>query len=144
MCGYSNEAAAKARGVVNAKQGDNLTMSASFHGFEHEGRVNGPVVCLLNGVELSISGVMIDFFKPDSNDSRTVDCHNTVVTAETREVPLVWCQDKKEMDILVLPDGHYALVHSLLRGTKARVLQVPVTENPLPKVGDALREHEYI
>jgi hypothetical protein len=77
-------------------------------------------------------------FQPANAESwspTTIDCDDQPVTFEEREVPILWyggAPKMEVMDILVRPDGSYAMIHYLSRGSTARVLQVPPVDVAAP------------
>ena len=136
MCDYSLHAVASRP----AKVGETL-VSAHFRGSGTLGFASpaeeGIAVCLLPGTELAFERNVKyqgGWFK-----SHTV---NFSVAKFCKIAPEILCQHH---DALAFPDGSTVFVNSLVRGQRARVLQLPVTGNgpqsrnvkELPKIPEA-------
>ncbi len=134
MCDYSLHAVASRP----AKVGETL-VSTGFRGSGTLGFASpaeeGVAVCLLPGTELAFDRNVKyqgGWFK-----SRTVNC---------KIAPEVLCQHH---DALAFPDGSTVFVNSLVKGQRAKVLQLPVTDNELqsrnmkelPKIPEAETSH---
>ena len=133
MCDYSLHAVASRPAQV----GETL-IATRFRGGGTLGFASpaepGVAVCLLPGTELAFEKEVK--FQTGWFRSYTVKFNVAKFCKLTPEMPF------QHRDALAFPDGSTLLVHSLIKGQRVQVLQMPVTSKPSAKRNEILRKSE--